>query len=140
MHQTYLTPTHEAGRAFVERNIRGTVIMLNLLRFKKIADYAQNPSLAPENTITGEEAYRLYINHTLPFLKEAGGEVIFFGKGGHFLIGPEDEYWDAVLLVHQKDTASFLAFENNAEYMKGIDHRTAALEDARLLPLETLSF
>jgi hypothetical protein len=44
-------------------------------------------------------AYQFYIDHTLPFLKASGGEVLFMGKGGHFLIGPNGEYWDAVLLL-----------------------------------------
>jgi len=30
---------------------------------------------------------------------------------------------------------SFIAFESNAAYMAGIGHRTAAIEDSRLLPL-----
>ena len=57
------------------------------------------------------------------------------GEGGAFLIGPTNENWDAVLLVRQNSVNSFLAFESNQEYMKGIGHRTAALEDSRLLPM-----
>ena len=53
----------------------------------------------------------------------------------NFLIGPNDEYWDAVLLVKQNSVNSFIAFESNEAYMKGISHRTAALEDSRLLPV-----
>ena len=57
------------------------------------------------------------------------------GEGGAFLIGPPNERWDAVLLIKQTSVNSFLAFESNQEYMKGIGHRTAALEDSRLLPI-----
>jgi len=57
------------------------------------------------------------------------------GEGGAFLIRPTNEHWDAVLLIRQKSTDSFLAFESNQQYMKGIGHRTAALEDSRLLPI-----
>jgi hypothetical protein len=39
------------------------------------------------------------------------------------------------LLIRQNSVNSFLAFESNQDYMKGIGHRTAALEDSRLLPL-----
>lgn len=31
--------------------------------------------------------------HTLPFLRESGGKVMFLGDGGEFLIGPEEERW-----------------------------------------------
>jgi virulence-associated protein VagC len=75
------------------------------------------------------------MEHTLPHLKQSGGEVLFFGKGGEFLIGPSDERWDAAMLVRQTSVASFLEFASNQEYLSGIGHRLAALEDSRLLPL-----
>ncbi len=128
-------PTQEAGRNFVMRQIQGSVVMLNLLRFREIADYSLAPYLNPNEPITGEQAYQLYMEHTLPFLTKSGGEILFMGKGGGFLIGPADEQWGAVLLIRQKNVNSFLAFESDQDYMKGIGHRTAALEDSRLLPL-----
>lgn len=136
MEKTYLDATMDAGRAFYKRGISGPVVMLNLLRFKETADYSGSPELAPENPITGKEAYRLYKKHTVPFLEEAGGEMIFLGKGGHFLIGPEEEAWDEVLLVRHASVDKFMAFARNEGYLKGIGHRTAALTDSRLLPIE----
>lgn len=135
MNAKYLMPTHEAGRAFIMRQVQGNVVMLNLVRFREIADYSGNPELKPDKPISGTSAYQLYIDHTLPFLTESGGEILFMGECGSFLIGPPDEHWDAVLLIRQKSSDSFLAFESNQEYMKGIGHRTAALEDSRLLPI-----
>ena len=58
---TYLEPTAEAGRAFFTRGLTGAVVMLNLLRFRAVADYSATPDLAPSSPITGEEAYRRYI-------------------------------------------------------------------------------
>ncbi|HEX2732280.1 MAG TPA: hypothetical protein VHM70_11755 [Polyangiaceae bacterium] len=133
--RSYLEPTQEAGRAFFGRGISGPVVMLNLLRFRQIADYSSTPELAPATAISGEAAYRLYMEHTLPHLQKAGGEVLFYGKGGQFLIGPTDERWDAAMLVRQSSVASFMAFATNREYMSGMGHRVAALEDSRLLPL-----
>ena len=131
----YLEVTQEAGGAFFSRGIQGPVVMLNLLRFREVADYAATPELAPPEPISGRNAYRLYEVHTEPFLRRAGGEVLFAGDGGHFLIGPADERWDQVLLVRQSSPEAFLAFASDAEYLAGIGHRTAALEDSRLLPL-----
>ncbi|HLO81342.1 MAG TPA: hypothetical protein VK166_10305 [Chitinophagaceae bacterium] len=136
MEEKYLMPTNESGRDFMMRKISGEIVMLNLLRFREVADYTASPELAPENPISGEQAYQLYIEHTLPFLKASGGELVFSGKGGKFLIGPGMEKWDKVLLVRQKSVESFIAFEQNAAYMAGIGHRTAALEDSRLLPIQ----
>jgi len=132
---TYLEPTQESGRALFARGICGSVVMLNLLRFRPIADYSATPELAPSTAITGEEAYRLYVAHTLPHLRESGGELLFFGRGGEFLIGPSEERWDAVMLVRQTSLASFMAFASNQAYLSGIGHRIAALEDSRLLPI-----
>jgi uncharacterized protein (DUF1330 family) len=136
MEQTYLSPTQDAGRNFIMRKMEGNIVMLNLLRFREMADYSASPELMPEKPISGKEAYQRYINHTLPFLKESGGDILLMGEGGKYLIGPADERWDAVLLVRQSSVESFLAFESNQEYLKGIGHRTAALEDSRLLPIE----
>jgi hypothetical protein len=76
------------------------------------------------------------MQHTLPHLERSGGKLLFFGRGGPFLIGPEAERWDAAMLVQQASPAAFLEFASNAEYLAGIGHRTATLEDSRLLPLE----
>jgi hypothetical protein len=133
--QTYSSPTQEQGRALFDRGISGSVVMLNLLRFRPVADYSATPALAPKLPISGEEAYRLYFEHTLPYLRASGGEVVFYGRGGDFLIGPTDERWDAAMLVRQASLASFMAFASDQGYLSGVGHRTAALEDSRLLPL-----
>jgi hypothetical protein len=133
--QTYLEPTQESGRALFVRGIPGPVVMLNLLRFRAVADYSANPELAPASPISGEAAYRLYMLHTLPYLHASGGELLFYGKGGSFLIGPSDERWDATMLIRQSSVASFFAFASNEGYLSGMGHRVAALEDSRLLPL-----
>ena len=82
------------------RGISGTVVMLNLLRFRAVADYSTALHLAPAHPISGAEAYDLYVQHTLPFLRRSGGEVVFY-----------------------------------RDYLDGLAHRAAAIEDARLLPL-----
>ena len=133
--RTYLEPSGAAASAFFSRPPPGSVVMLNLLRFREVADYSASPELAPAAPISGESAYRKYMAHTLPHLEKSGGALLFYGRGGHFLIGPADERWDAAMLVRQRDVAAFLAFASNAEYLAGLGHRTAALEDSRLLPL-----
>lgn len=132
---SYIEPTQEAGRLFVQRGLAGPVVMLNLLRFRDAADYSAHPELAPTMPISGAEAFDLYVRHTLPYLRESGGDVLFLGAGGRFLIGPTDERWDLAMLVRQASAASFLSFAGNEGYLAGLGHRTAAIEDSRLLPL-----
>ncbi|WP_420239824.1 hypothetical protein ACOBR2_09730 [Telmatobacter bradus] len=89
--RSYLEPTQETGRMLMQRAFEGPVVMLNLLRFRKVADYSAHPELAPSAPISGAAAYDRYIAHTLPFLPASGGEMLFLGAGGRYLIGPEDE-------------------------------------------------
>jgi uncharacterized protein (DUF1330 family) len=138
MTRTYLEPDWEAGRAFARRGIEGEFVMLNLLRFREVADYSASPELAPPRPITGAEAYERYVAHTLPLLRKSGGDLLFIGDGGPFLIGPEQERWDRALLIRQNSTATFMAFAVEESYLAGIGHRTAALTDSRLLPLVEL--
>lgn len=131
----FLEPTQETGAALFRRNISGEVLMLNMLRLRETADYSDNPELAPETQISGRDAFQKYIDHTMPFLKESGGELLLLGEGGKFFIGPDDEQWDVVMLVKQSTVESFFAFASNTEYLAGIGHRTAAVIDSRLLPV-----
>jgi uncharacterized protein (DUF1330 family) len=136
---SYFEPTQESGRAFIMRQIKGNVVMLNMLRFREVADYSATPQLAPEKPISGAEAFQRYIAHTLPYLHETGGDLMFLGEGGQFLIGPESERWDMVMMVRQTSVESFIAFASHEDYLKGMGHRTAAIEDSRLLPLTILN-
>ena len=110
-------------------------MMLNLLQFRDVADYSANPELMPPEPISGEEAFQKYIDHTIPFLKRSGGNLVYLGKGGKYLIGPQEEQWDLVMLVQQNSLSDFMAFSSNQEYISGLGHRNAALEDSRLLPI-----
>jgi hypothetical protein len=135
----YLEPSQASGRALMHRAIQGPIVMLNLLRFRTVADYSHSPHLAAENPISGAEAYDRYIAHTMPYLIRSGGALLFSGDGGQFLIGPEHERWDRALLVRQSSVDSFMAFAADSAYLAGLGHRTAALEDSRLLPLIELA-
>lgn len=131
----YLEPTWEAGRDLVGRAIAGEVVMLNLLRFRVVADYSASPALAPPAPISGRAAFDRYVAHSLLHLRRSGGSLLFLGDGGRFLIGPPDERWDCAMLVRQSDVGTFLAFAADAGYLAGLGHRAAAIEDSRLLPL-----
>ena len=111
--------------------------MLNLLCFRETADYSAAHELAPDTPISGAEAFNRYISPTLPLLRQSGGDLLFLGEGGAFLIGPEDERWDVAMPVRQQSVETFMAFASDAAILAGLGHRTAAVEveDSRLLPL-----
>ncbi len=121
--------------ALLDRGIEGPVVMLNLLRFRDVADYSVTPELAPPEPISGRLAYDRYIEHTLPFLEMSGGSLEFLGDGGSWFIGPSEERWDLAMMIHQSSVESFFGFADDPAYLTGLGHRTAAVEDSRLLPL-----
>ena len=133
----YIEVTPEAGKEFYQNfHNKGKIVMLNLLKYRLKADYSNLENLKPSNEITGKEAYELYMKHTLPTLDKAGSKMLFFGDSAGFLIGPENEKWDAVLLVEHQSVEKFIEFAQNQDYLKTAGHRTAALEDSRLLPIK----
>ena len=81
-----------------------------------------------------QDSGRALVMRRIP-LRESGGDLLFLGAGGPLLIGPQAEHWDLAMLVRQNSVDSFLAFASNTGYLAGLGHRTAALEDSRLLPL-----
>ena len=132
----YISPTPESIAAFTQRGMAGPIRMLNLLRFRDVADYSDFPDLAPDEPISGAEAYQIYSAHTIPLLTEVGGKAIFMGTGGPLLIGPSEARWDQVLIIEYPDIAAFVTMTQNPQYHAGAGHRTAALADSRLLPIE----
>ncbi|GGF26469.1 DUF1330 domain-containing protein [Echinicola rosea] len=131
----HLDARPEAGKEFYQTfHDKGKVVMLNLLKFRATADYTNLEELKPGKEISGEDAYQLYMESTLPELKKAGSRIIYYGKSRHFLIGPGSERWDAVLLVEHESVLKFMELAQSPDYLKKAGHRTAALEDSRLLP------
>ena len=134
--KTYIKANQEAAKRFFTSEASRPVTMLNLLRFRKTADYSKHPELAPDHDISGQEAYQKYIQSALPLLLKVGSRLIYSGNTAEFLIGPSEEKWDLVLLVEHPNRAIFMSFATDEEYLKIEGHRTAALEDSRLLPIE----
>ena len=122
-HPTYLEPTQESGREFFTRNISGKIVMLNLLRFRSVADYSATPHLAPATPISGEAAYRLYIEHTLPHLTRVRRRVALPRQGRRLPDRTERRTVGCGDAVRQSSVGAFMAFASNPEYMAGIGHR-----------------
>lgn len=110
------------------------VVMLNLVRFRDVADYADRPDLAPDGPISGAEAYRRYNREAQASLEAIGGTVEHFRACSPTFIGPDGEHWDAMLTVTYPNPAAFRALITDPAYLEAAAHRTAALVDSRLIP------
>lgn len=140
MNEAHLHATPESGKAFYQNFAgRGKIVMLNLLKYRDTADYRATPDLDPGTETSGREAYNTYLRAALPLIRGAAGTTRLLGAAGAFLIGPEAERWDAVLLVEYPSMEQFLSFAQSADYQKIAGHRTAALADSRLLPVRELT-
>jgi len=113
----------EAGESLDESK---PVVMVNLLRFRAQAEYADGTQCG------GIEAYETYAMHTLELVTQRGGQSVYYGEVSGMLIAPEDEHWDRVLLVRYPNFAAFVSMIKSDEYRKISHHRTAALHDSRL--------
>lgn len=126
-----VNPTPDSVKRLVAKVPPGIpVVMLNLLRFRDRADYAPETELPP---CTGREAYAEYMRLVEPILARVGGKLIWKGEARHAFIAPDGEDWDEVLLVAYPSREAFLDMLKSPDYQAITIHRTAALEDARLI-------
>lgn len=128
---TAIDPTRESIKRFAEEFPADTpVVMLNLLRFREQAVYAD----ADEAACSGRKAYARYSKLIEPLLVAAGARVLWAGKAHGSLIAPAGEEWDEVLLVQYPAKEAFLGMIKSEAYQAIVHHRMAALADSRLVP------
>lgn len=129
--KNYTEATSEAGRKFyLDFNTKGAFVMLNLLKFNKTANYPNS-----NTQISGEEAYNIYLKNIVPIFKSAGSEVLFYGNAKSYLIGPNNENWDTVLLMKHSSVEKFIEISKSQTYLNNSIHQKASLTDFRLLPI-----
>ncbi len=106
------------------------VVMVNLLRFRERAAYPPGTAAEP---VTGRQAYERYSQLTVPHLKKVGGRPIWRADARADLFAPKGERWDEVILVRYPSRGAFARMISDPDYQAGTVHRTAALEDSRLI-------
>ncbi|MFC6694683.1 DUF1330 domain-containing protein [Nocardioides daphniae] len=127
-------PTAAQFAALEQLDADRPVVMLNLVRFRDVADYSDHPDLAPDAPISGAEAYKRYGAAAQAALAEIGGSMEHFSTCGPTFIGPAGEQWDGMMTVRYPSPAAFRAMLENPAYLEAAAHRTAALADSRLIP------
>ena len=129
----YIWPTETQFEYLQNRTGSGPLTMLNLLRYRDSADYADHPGETP---CSGRVAYQRYAEKALKLVRQHGGSMIFAGASESIVIGAANEQWDDVLLVQYPDQNAFLAMANSEVYQSFAYHRAAALLDSRLIALD----
>jgi uncharacterized protein (DUF1330 family) len=135
----HIEPTAAQLERFIADDPGGSPVMLNLLRYREVADYSESPELAPDGPVSGRDAYTAYTEGVLPILAGLGGGIEMFGGCHGTLIGPDGEEWDDIVLVRYPSTATFVQMVTSPEYQAIQGHRSAALADSRLVRTSAVS-
>jgi len=133
-----IDPTRAQFDAFKALPRDAPIQMLNLIRLRPLADY---PPDHPDHGkgLTGLDAYRAYGRTSGPIFERLGGRQIWVGRPETVVTGPPDERWDLAFIAEYPSAAAFLAMVTDPDYREHVKHRTAAVEDSRLIRLEPLT-
>lgn len=127
----HIEPDPQRIRDFVaEGDSDAPIVMINLLRYCEHARYPDGSDATP---CSGRDAYARYGVEAMKHVTAAGGRMLWMGAARFTLIGPDDEQWDDAVLVEYPSKQAFLEMAMNPEYQAVAVHRTAALEDSRLI-------
>jgi uncharacterized protein (DUF1330 family) len=124
---SYVDPERDQFEAFKALPRDKPIMMLNLLRFRDRAAYADG------RDVTGRQAYEAYGRASAPVFQRAGGEIVWRGSPEIILIGPQDEQWDLAFVARYPTAGAFLAMITDPQYREAVKHRQAAVLDSRLL-------
>lgn len=120
------------------------VYMVNFLRYRSSATYTGNNSL-PQ--VSGREVYQTrYIPSLAPWVLQLGqsqdpaspkAEVVLIGSAKGVLVGPEEK-WEDIGIVKYPSLEYFRDMVGSEKYQKeSLPHRNAAIEDWRLVAVES---
>jgi uncharacterized protein (DUF1330 family) len=123
----HVDPTRELFGAFRSLPEEGPINMLNLVRLRDRAEYADGTEA------TGAQAYASYGRESGPIFRRVGGRIAWSGDFRLMLIGPEAEHWHICFIAEYPSGAAFVEMVKDPEYQKAVRHRQAAVLDSRLI-------
>lgn len=124
-----VTPTQEQLQNLLDSDFEGPVSMLNLLKFKEHAEYADGRT----SELSGAEAYNLYAEKMAPFVISKGGRLVFGGRAEHLMLGEVDELWDTVAIMEYPSKEAFVEIVSAPEVGEFSVHRSAGLAGQLLI-------
>ena len=116
-------PTREQWRDLQQHDSGGPIYMLNLLKFREKAAYADGRA----TTLSGEEAYAIYGRAVSRMVLEAGGKLVFSGRVEGTMVGVVEDSWDSVAIMMYPSLAVMGQMTSSAAYAEIHVHRDAGL-------------
>jgi uncharacterized protein (DUF1330 family) len=101
----------------------GPFVMVNLLKFKETAEYADGS----DADLSGARAYARYGKGIQACLAAVDGRQIYAGPVTGLMIGEVEELWDMVALVEYPSLAAMQKMMSSPEYRAIEVHRKAGL-------------
>jgi len=114
-------PQPEQAMAFFGGQEDGPFVMVNLLKFKPKAEYADGA----DADLSGREAYARYGEEVRKLVEGLGGKLRFSGAVTGLLLGEVEELWDMVALAEYPSLAAFRQMALSPE-MQAIEHHRKA--------------
>lgn len=124
-----VNPTPEQLQAFLASDFSGPVAMLNLLKYRDKASYADGR----ETDLTGEAAYGLYGAKMAPFVLANGGRLLYAGSAEFTMLGSIEQPWDSVAIMEYPSKEAFVEIVSDPKVHEFAVHRAAGLEGQLLI-------
>ncbi|MDH4391303.1 MAG: DUF1330 domain-containing protein [Aquabacterium sp.] len=115
--------TADQAKAFFEAPEDGPFVMVNLLKFKPKAEYADGS----DADISGFEAYGRYGRKVRHLILKVGGTPGYAGPVTGLRLGEVEELWDMVALAGYPSLAAMKEMVESPDYRELAKHRDAGL-------------
>ncbi len=116
-------PSRDQQLAALERDDGQPIYMLNLLKFRDKAVYADGR----ETDLSGQAAYAIYGRAMSKMVAAAGGKLIISAKVRGLLIGEVEDNWDSVAIMMYPSFKAMAAITGSPDYAEIHVHRDAGL-------------
>ncbi|MDO8911855.1 MAG: DUF1330 domain-containing protein [Phenylobacterium sp.] len=116
-------PPMQQAMEFFGAPEEGPFVMVNLLKFKPKAEYADGS----DAHLSGREAYARYGAEVAKLVEALGGRIHYSGEVTGLMIGEVEELWDMVALAEYPSLAAFREMAMSPEMAAIEHHRKAGL-------------
>ena len=107
-----------------EKGPDGPIFMVNLLKFKDKAEYADGR----ETDLTGRQAYQLYGAGVAGLIQEYGGRIFFMADVTFLSLGQVEELWDEIAIAAYPSRDALFRMSTSKEWQDLSVHRAAGLD------------
>jgi hypothetical protein len=128
----HIDPSRENWEAFKALPRDTPIHMLNLIKFRDVAEY---PPDHPNHGkgLSGREAYAIYGKAFQALVADDGAAMVWQAPLECVVTGPPGE-WDEAFVMGYPNSGTFMAMVKNPRYVaEALPHRTAAVADSRLI-------